>query len=69
MRDTDSNTNAALQKRNLIERDLVWITAQEFSSGDPVSAGFWTGEVPSTFTVLAGLTLTPTSRSRWTIYR
>lgn len=41
MRNISSGNLALLQKRRLMARDFLWLTARSFSTGAPFSYGFW----------------------------
>ncbi len=43
MREVSPDVLAALRARVLRARDFVWINAKDFTTGDPVARGFWTG--------------------------
>lgn len=43
MKTLSGTLTAALAARRLRARDYLWITARDFTTGDPVSVGFWSG--------------------------
>lgn len=63
MRDADSAVIAALANPNTSRRELIWITAKEFESGDEVSGGFWNDLITKDIDVLDGETLETVTRS------
>ncbi|HTV69334.1 MAG TPA: hypothetical protein VMF90_12425 [Rhizobiaceae bacterium] len=65
MRAISSNNQAALEAKQLVARDFLWVEAREFVSRDPVSQGFWSGVGNVTAQVLNPLTGLSSERS-WT---
>jgi hypothetical protein len=62
MRALDSAELAAITQRGIVARDFVWVTAKDFTTGDPFSAGFWSDAVPVTCDVVDGRTGVTQSR-------
>jgi hypothetical protein len=63
MRDLDAAEIAAIAARAVVARDLVWITAKDRSTGDPVSRGFWNEVRTQDITVRDGRTGALVSRT------
>lgn len=64
MRSVDGTTSAYLTARKgVVVRDLLWITAKERDTGNPVSVGFWNDIDSVTLTVISGETGASVSRT------
>lgn len=63
MRSLSAENLAALNARQLILRDFLWIVVRSFETGDPVADGVWSGLGQRTFDVINPNTGGTTSRT------
>lgn len=63
MRAISPENQLALNQRQLVARDFLWIVARDRASNQPVSVGFWSDIENVTALVLDPETLTPVSRN------
>lgn len=63
MRSISSENQVALNQRQLVARDFLWIVARNRDTGEPISVGFWSDIENITAFVLDPDTLLPVTRA------
>lgn len=62
MRSISVSNQAALNARQVLSRDFIWIVARDRETGLPVTVGFWSDLETRTHSVMNPETMTPVSR-------